>query len=257
MDKYDVSMVLASIRTERLTEFYASLLASIQPYTTELIVVSPYNLPDELNGLSNVKLIKDYGCPSRCVQIGALLAEGQFVTWNSDDAILFPYALGKCVDLLRSKTKKDVINIRYSEGVGRSGQEPPDNYWVSSTHPDQRLPNINPAWFNAGVGMYYTDYFYEMGGLDCRFEHANMNAHDLANRVQIDGGHIYMSPSLVMACDQEPGNSGSHKPVEEAGWENDRPLFAELWSNGPRDIRISYDSWKAAETVWSRRFKSK
>jgi hypothetical protein len=254
--KYDLTVVLPSIRKERLSEFYSSLYLSMGKYhqSFELIIVSPYNLPEVIDGIHNIKLVKDFGSPARCVQIGTALAEGEFVTWSSDDALYYGNALEECLDLLKTKTEKDAIIVRYSEGVGRSGQEPPDNYWVGKTHPDHRLPFVGDDWNIAPVGLYYTKRFYELGGLDCRFEHANMNSHDLCYRNQKDGGKYYKSPSLVMGCDQEPGYSGTHGPIEEAYHNNDCALFAETWSN-PREVKIPFDNWKDSPSIWKRRFK--
>jgi hypothetical protein len=251
MHKYDLTIVLPSIRIDNIWEFYKSLELSVQPYTFQLIIIGPKQ-PPLLDGYDeNVVWIRDYGSPARCIQMGSLLAEGELITWSSDDGLYYPDSLAKCIELLRSKTTKDGIIIRYSEGVGRSGQEPPDNYWTGWTHPDHRLPYVNKDWNIAPVGMYYTSRFYELGGLDCRFQHANMNSHDLAYRNQQDGGVYYKSPDLVMGCDQIPGYEGDHAVIEEAYWTNDRGLFAEVWSK-PRENKIDIMNWKMSESIWSR-----
>jgi hypothetical protein len=255
--KYDLTVVLPSIRKERLPAFWESLLWAVGPkYRCQLIIVSPYDLPEQLLGIPNISILQDFGSPARCIQMGALLAEGKYITWSSDDGLYYENSLEKCIDLLEQESVLNSLHaviVRYSEGVGRTGQEPPDNYWVGSTHPDMQLPTIDPNWNIAPVGMYHTDMFYDFGGLDCRFEHANMNSHDLAFRFQMAGGKFHKSPTVVMGCDQMPGWSGDHGHIEDAYWKNDKGLFAEVWSK-PREMQISYDNWKNAESVW-RRFK--
>jgi len=255
--KYDLSIVLPSIRTEKLYDFYESIVDSIGPYTFELIIVGPItcSLPtfNYRKGF-NVKYLWDLGSPARCVQMGASLAEGKFITWSSDDAIYHKNSLAECIELLLSKETYDhAVIVRYSEGVGRSGSMPPDNYWTGWTHPDQRLKWVKPEWKIAPVGMYHYSMFQYLGGLDCRFLHCNMNTHDLAYRFQTTYGTLHFSPSLVMSCDQMPGHSGDHGPIEDAYINNDRDLFAILYGGDyPPDRLIEFDNWKQAETVWNR-----
>lgn len=253
--KYDLTVVLPSIRKERLPEFWNSLIWAVGPkYKCQLIIVSPYNLPEQLLGIPNISILQDFGSPARCVQMGSLLAEGEFITWNSDDAILRADSLSLCIDLLKTKTKKDGIIVRYSEGINRSGQEPPSDYWRGKHHGDQQFDSIDENWNIAPVGLYYTERWYELGGVDCRFEHINLNSHDFAYRNQRDGGKYYQSPTIVMDCGQMPGFTGDHQSIEEAYLYNDRDLFRELYNNGGNPIKINLDNWKDSPSVW-RRFK--
>jgi hypothetical protein len=252
--KYDLTVVLPSIRKERLPEFWNSLIWAVGPkYKCQLIIVSPYDLPEQLLGIPNISILQDFGSPARCIQMGSLLAEGEFINWSSDDGLYYENSLESCIDLLKTKHDEDGIIVRYSEGVGRTGQEPPSNYWDAWTHPDLRMQFVEKHWKIAPVGMYRTKRFYDLGGLDCRFEHANMNSHDLAFRSQADSGLFFESPTVVMGCDQMPGWSGDHGPIEDAYWKNDKELFANTWSN-IRQKRIDFNNWKDAPAVW-RRFK--
>lgn len=247
----DLSIILPSIRPHLIQQFYDSIPASVGNYSFELIIVGPH----PTYGIRNIRHIVDLGSPARCLQIGAVLAEGEFLTWASDDGLYQPNGLKDCIDLLKTKKSNDGIIVRYSEGVGRSGQMPPDNYWTGWTHPDHRLGGVNPAWKIAPVGLYYRNHFLLMGGLDCQYEHANMNSHDFCYRNQKMGGEYYMSPGLVMACDQMPGYSGDHGPVEDAYALNDRDLFAKMWGEPNDRTVIPLNNWQNAEAVWKRRFK--
>lgn len=249
---YNITICIPSIRTERQADLYDSIKNSVENYSFELILVGT-SIHQNLVGLPNVKFILSYSAPARCAQIGFLLSESEIITWGSDDGRFQPKALKECIDLLLSKTTKDGITIRYCEGPNFTGSCPDDSYWTGYTHADQRLIGVNPSWKIAPVGMYYTETFYKLGGFDCRFEHLNMCCHDLAYRIQKNGGQIYLSPNLVINCDQNPGTQ-EHAPVQNAYFINDLPLWNSLYNKENNIINIDYDNWKKAPSVW-RRFK--
>ena len=86
--------------------------------------------------------------------------------------------------------------------------------------------------------MYKLDkYFRKLGGFDCRWEHLNMNTHDLAFRAQRDGSKFHFSPNLVLTCDWNP-NEGDHIPVQAAYHANDAPLFQQVY----REDQIATES---------------
>ena len=97
----------------------------------------------------------------------------------------------------------------------------------------------------ANIAMYYLDYYKEVGGIDCRFEHVNMNCNDLAFRIQAAGGKIYPSPDIVIKqTNISTKNESVHRlpigmtikktpkeglpAIERAYHENDYPLFYNL-----------------------------
>ncbi len=253
--KYDLSVVIPSIRVNNLPPLYNSLVESLGNYTFELIIVGPFYPSSAFDNLVNFKFIKDFGSVARCAQMGLLLAEGEFFCTNSDDALFQPNALKECLDLIKSKTEKDGIILRYYEGVNRVGKLPEDWYWHPRHHKDQQIPGILDEWLTAPVGLFNTQYAKSLGFLDTRFEQVNMNMHDFSFRLQKNGGKLYLSPSLVMACDWEPGYSGAHAPLEEAYHVNDGPLFKELYSKyDPDRIKIDLNNWMNSPSVW-RRFK--
>jgi hypothetical protein len=105
--------------------------------------------------------------------------------------------------------------------------------------------------------MYKLNYFRELGGFDCRWEHLNMNTHDLAFRAQRDGSKFHFSPNLVLTCDWNPGE-GDHIPVQHAYHMNDAPLFREVYMKDQSErIHIDYYNWMKSDPVWKRRFGDK
>ena len=108
--------------------------------------------------------------------------------------------------------------------------------------------------------MYYLDFFREIGGLDCRFEHVNMNCNDLAFRIQANGGTIHPSPDIVIRQTNEPSTNPAQSPVEEAYHKNDYPLFQAIYSDpygATERIYLDYNNWKLTDEVWQRRFGSR
>jgi hypothetical protein len=147
---------------------------------------------------------------------------------------------------------KDGMCLLYSEGQNFSGtQHLNPSYWVGYTHEDQRLPQVNPEWKISPLFLYRKELYEELGGLDCRFEHANLNTHDLSYRVQKMGGVIHLSPVKILGVSWIPGQA----VITEAHFENDIPLFNELYSSSefPR-IKIDYKNWKQSPSIWKRRF---
>jgi hypothetical protein len=246
---YDLSVIVPSLRVHLLQDLLDSIQTSVAPYTFELIVVGPFYPPKDTEVISNIKFIKDYGCPSRCVQMGSTLVEGKLLTWTSDDCIYEPGKLAECIEYLYKKDMRDGLVVRYSEG----GNFPDDNYWKSWTHRDQQLPGISKDYFCCPVGMFYRQFYNTIGGLDCRFEHVNMNGHDLAIRLQKNGGKMYLSPSFVMHATFE-NHLDFHRPLDRAHQQNDAPLFAQIYSQEcPDRIYIPSTTWMDAETVWTKR----
>lgn len=250
-----LSVVLPGIRTHLWQQFYDSVVQSVGDYSFEIVFVGPGPFPESLNQHKNIKYLRDFGHPCRCGQIGTMLAEGEIFTWSSDDAIYQPNALRDCINLLEKSNHKDGIVVRYCEGQNWTGSMPADNYWIARTHDSNKLPGVLDSYMIAPVGMYYLDYFTELGGWDCRFEHLNMSCHDLAFRVQNDGGQLHLSPNLVMSCDWCP-NSSDYAPMHAAYRENDLPLFQQMYSTPqPNKVKIDFNNWKDSPSIWPRRFK--
>lgn len=248
-----LDIIVPSIRPEGLQRFVNSVDDSLQD-KWRLIVVSPEKCEViKTPLLQDILYIVDKGSPSRCLQMGADLCDNELMTWGTDDGVYQPGALKECVDLLESKTTFDGIIVKYTENGPGSFTGALDEYYVSGNHEANRQPGINPTWKTCPVGMFYTNRFKHLGGIDCRFEHINMNIHDLAYRLQKSGGELYYSPRVVMHCDSDNwGNS--HKILDDAYNCNDLPLFKILYADDSREIYIDFDNWKDSPEEW-RRFR--
>ena len=256
--EYDLSIIVPGVRNQLWERIYNELFHCCRRYTYEIIFVSPFPLPAFFHDKRHIKYVRDLSTPARALQVGTTLAEGRFMTWISDDAIVQPNSLDLAIDLLLSKNPdKDIVGMRYFEGPNHSGQPLPDEYWDSIYHADTRMDGIDPSWKVPGVYLVSLEYFREMGGLDCRFEHANFNVHDLSFRCQRNGSNVHLSPTVFMNCDWDPHRNQHNSAVIAAYVENDLPLWKSIYStkeeSNKRPIFIDYSNWRDIPSVWSRR----
>ena len=129
--KPEISIILPAIRVENWDKLYDSIMMSTSR-RFELIICGPYALTKKLQDLTNVKYVKDFGCPTRASAIASLLAEGKLITWVTDDAILVRDSLDTAINLLYSMGEdyKNVIISKYLEGqMGQQKTHQPDWYF--------------------------------------------------------------------------------------------------------------------------------
>lgn len=266
--KKDVSLIVPSIRPENLIKFYNSVVQACKKTTFEIIIASPYLIPEELMKTGNVKFLHTYANPTIAFQMSALLSDSEFIYNTTDDHMVQPDAIDRAVDLFRNTplSYKDMINMVYSEAVldtetlepnGRQIFRRPDDYWLAYSHEDLRVVGVKPTWEICIQFFMKLGYFLELGGFDCNYEYCNHPIHDLAFRAQANGSKIYHSPMIATYSSMLPGSSGDHRPVQEAQEGPDLKRFNELYSVSDcafKRIKIPYDNWKGKSDVWERRF---
>ena len=115
--KPEISIIMPGIRPENWLRGYNSIYSATNK-SFELIIISPYPLPKELENQRNVKYIKDFGSPTRASQIGNTLAEGKFIFPNfCDDAIFIKDSIDSNLKTLieMGNNIKNVVTCKYSE----------------------------------------------------------------------------------------------------------------------------------------------
>jgi hypothetical protein len=258
MAKYKLSVILPSIAPEKWTNIYNQLVKATNGISFELIACGPYFPTKNLENISNFKFIRDFGSPSRCFQIASGFVEGEFLCWCSDDYLIENDSILDTFKMLDNiQVGDDCINLLFSEGPNFTGNQHLDlNYWNAYTHNDLRKPGIKSNWKISGAFMYKKETWDKFGGLDCKFEHVNMNTHDLGFAIQANGGTIINSPRRVFAADWKPWDTLNKNPIQLAFEENDKPRFENLYSDEDYAFRrkISLDNWKQADNIWKRRF---
>jgi hypothetical protein len=260
--KPEISIILPSIRPDRLVSFYDSLTRS----TTrrfELVVVGPYPLPQELEQYKNIKYARDFGNPSRAQNIALLLCESPIVTWQADDALMIEGSIDYHIDLLLSMgaDKKNVVVAKYQEGqVGSADREMshPDHYFKINGSP-AASPYIPTDFWLFNVAFMHREFLESLGGFNANFEGTWSSQTDLAIRAQAVGANVLMTGMPCMICDHMPGSSGDHKPIYECQTFHDEPLLQNTYRdpNWHHKVKPSTDimNWKNTQTVWSRRFQ--
>jgi hypothetical protein len=253
-----ISVILPSIRPFLLENVYNSIVGACQHLSFELIVISPYNLPDSFSAAYNVKLIKDYGQPSRCAQLGLLYAEGKRVTLLSDDCTVLGNAyvgIEEQFNRIDANEDRKFIGLKYSEG--QSMQDP--GYWKAKSHPALQLDGLRDDMPVSSMIYMSKQGLLDIGGWDCSiFECINWGGHDLTARMLNAGYKFELTPQSFCHTAWGPGIDGlynDHRPL----WESDQlgaGNLKKLWEKpNPTRIECPLDNWKQATYIWGRRFK--
>lgn len=266
--KKDLSIIIPSIRPKNLNKIYESIELSCKKYSWELIIASPYILPESLLTKPNVKFIHTYSTNTISFQKAVLLAEGDLIFNTSDDGIMLPDAIDAGVDLFYSKCgDKDGVNMIYKEGVlddvnlnvlENSTSNQPIEYWDANHHQELRMAGIDPTWKLFIQFLMKRKHYIDIGGLDCQFEFNNHALHDMAFRLQADESKIYNSPQDVYIGSHTPGLEKDHAPVHFAQTGPDIIKFRNIYSiplAAFNRIVIPYDNWQNQPDIWERRFQ--
>jgi hypothetical protein len=263
VSKPEVSLILPSIRTERLPKLYESILTSTKR-NFELVICGPNALPEELRDLRNVKYIKDYGSPVRASNIAAGACEGDVYTWLADDCLFFENSLDECLDRFYAMgdAKNNVLVAKYFEGQeGSSERETlqPDSYFKIVNTP-AGTAHIPADWWLFNIAFMRADFFNSLGGWDCEYEGTWASHADMAIRAQYLGANVQMAEVPLFVCDHMPGGSGDHMPIFICQHQHDEPLLQSKYSDPNWTInvrpKLKLDNWKKAPTVWERRFNN-
>ena len=255
-----LSIFLSGIRTENWLPLYESIpnATTLTNKEYELIFVGPYGLPPELQDKENVRFIEDWGCPSRCTQLGLLHSRGEYVVWVADDGLFNPIlAIDKAFDII-PKHEKGLVMFRYSEGALGKKQKKnlhSKKFWTLGHHgPLARCPFVPHHYHLIMTALVRRDYLVAVGGWDCGFEQIGMGCPDLAIRLQNDGAEVVWG-EVFMSLTHCPGTK-EHAPILDAHMQNDQPYFERLYHDpaNAKRARIDFDNWKQTEEVWSRRF---
>lgn len=253
INRYKLSVIIPGIRPERWTALYDSLKLAIGDNTWEALFVGPKCPDGSLPDVTNVRFIQDRGCPSRAFQIGVSLAEGEYICFGTDDAVAVPGTLDECLKIVtNTNVPVDIVITTYVEGANVYGpqhavhfQEPS---WHAGYHEGLRLPGINPSWF-IGLPLIQRKVFEDiLGGLDCVYEHINLNIYLLLFKAQTMGYKVVVSPRIVYMVDFDPSRVASSDPILLAGGQDYELLKADL-SRGGRPVA----PWRHADPVWKRR----
>ena len=262
----DVSIILPSIRPKNLEKFFEATKLACKKGTFEIVVVSPYDLPDSLKKESRIKYLRSYQSPTTASQVGTMLCNAKYLYNTTDDGLIEEDAIDEALEMSETLKGQDIINMIYEEGVldpetlepleNHSSHHPPE-YWNVGFHGLDRHNGVDSNW---GMCMHFfmqLDLYNYMGGYDCTFEYSNHAIHDLMFRLQSVGSKIHCMPRTVFKCSHLPGVGGDPQPVNDAQLSHDEPYFNKLYgmTNAAKNrARVNYDNWRQEPDVWMRRF---
>ena len=223
----EISIICPSIRPSNLEAVYNSILSSFKR-SFGLIIVSPYQLPKELQDKENIKFIRDFGSPGRAQCLGASLAEGLLFKWVADDGIMFPNALDENIKLLYSMGDdyKNVVAMKYLEGT--NGTDKPlqsDDYFKVNGSDWSSSPYIPNNYWLFNEAIMYRSFFEELGGWSTMFDGTWYAHTDLAVRAQFNGAYVKMSDIVISDYGH---NQNDHKPIEIAQTFHDKPIYKSI-----------------------------
>ncbi len=266
----DLSIILPSIRPQNLIKVYDSLKRSCKKYTFEVIIVSPYLIPEELLKNPQITYLRTYSSPTIAIQQAALLARGSYLFPTVDDAIFEQDSIDIALDLFFNDqiSPIDIINMYYIEGaLNPETLEPienkltpfPEMYWYAGAHGIlAEMPGINRNWKFSANFIIKSERFFWLGGLDCSFEYSNHPMMDFIFRAQVDGSSVTNCPTLAFKCSFIFENEGDHKPVHAASIgpdiENFRGIYNRKEGLDKNRIKLDYNNWKQYPNIWSMRF---
>lgn len=260
MSRPKLSVILPGIRTGNWLGFYDRLEDSFDG-DFELIIISPYELPDSLKLADDIKYIQDWGSPARCQQIGLANATGEYVTWGADDGHFLEGKLTEAVELLEknSTSRKDIVTCKYIEGADTALYEDHmerDEYYKINFSNGLRSQYIPDDYWILNVGIVNTEYAKEIGGWDSRFQVTTIAHMDFAIRTQRNGSNYVMMEEPIFVCSHMPDMTGDHAPVHVAHLGRDEPLFRKIYndSRSVNRINIPLDNWKNSPDKWDVRF---
>jgi len=258
----DLSILVPAIRVANWQLLYHSINASFSG-SWELVLISPYDLPEPMKQYNNIKHIKSWGSPIRCRQIGLLQCSGKWICYAADDVIFIKGSL----DIAFSKLKKShmeyrtVIVGKYVEGTDDIEHMLTNTYYLLGYHDSLKkaLKEFPQNYLLINTGIISKLLLFKLGGWDCRFEVCAMACVDLSVRIQNFHAVTLLQDEPIFSSTHLPATTGDHKPIHDAQIEHDEGLFNEIYSEKDSINRtnIPLDNWKDAPERWERRFGKK
>lgn len=253
-----LSILMPGIRTELWYKAYESMARACSG-EWELIIVSPKVLPLQLRNVPGIRFLQDWGHPMRCLQLALIEATGDYVAWASDDGLFERDAIDKSFALLQAADfhTQTAVTGKYIEGDTPEPNMLTDAYYYFALHYSAEGLCIPPHYLALnGPWLINRGALLALGGFDCRFESVALGFMDLAMRFQNWGGKVLLQPDCYVRFSHQPGETGDHGPMHRAYFDNDLPLFRELYlrDSGLKRTSVPLNNYQQAAPRWERRF---
>lgn len=257
---YDITVLVPSIRPHLLKNLYDSIANSFHG-SWELVIVSPYYLPDTLKDNNNIQIIQDWGTPIRGRQRGLIASRGTYICYAADDCTFIPNALDESFRLIKDKDYKTVILGKYSEGMANNGETLSDEYYKLAYHAPHKvlMQKMGKDYYFINTGLVSREFMIELGGFDCQFEACAMACCDLSMRMQNAGATIILQKGGLFNSTHLAGHMGDHGSIHDAQLQHDMPLFYQIYWNPDNYERkvINIENWRKVPDRWDRRWGRK
>jgi hypothetical protein len=235
----DLSIVVPSIRTDRWADLLDSIELSCNKYSWEVIFVGPEMDPC-VESYRNIKFLRDFGHPNRCQQLGAMIAEGTYIHFGSDDCTYREDVIERVLDVMT----EDILVCNYTEG-----DEAQKSLSLLTAYGQNKFNQVTPEMVYFNVPFFLRSCFMRYG-FDCAYETTCWGHSDLALRCQLAGENVQVFDQPIFDCTHMPGMTGDHGPIHVAFHEDQN-----YWQNNKVDIDTSKNhTWRLASFVWKKRF---
>ncbi len=251
-----ISVIVPSIRTANLENLYNSICKATTQ-TFEMVVVSPYELPEVLKDKENVRLILSRHSPIAAQQIGLMESHGELITWAADDGEYLPNSLDNAYNLLKDEPYTTIVTSKYLEGNNPLGMDD-EKYYILSNHASMQIQYVPKQCYMLNCGLVYKSLLTVLGGWDAGIFHVCPMAYtDLAIRAYRFNCKFILQKDVMFKCSHEPGMMGTHGPIHIAQTQYDEPMFRGIYSHPSATARIfiNINNWRNSSEKWSIRFK--
>lgn len=253
-----ISLVVPGIRPSMFKNVYDSFCKTWSG-TFEIVFVTPCDMPVlKTIPRGTIQWYRDFGCPSRALQIGWKNAKSPWLCFATDDCTFDPHTLNQAWSTLDYNRfdYKTVVVCKYTESDNWSKWMLTQWYYTAWFHGDFRHPNV-PIHFRLYMnGLISKQLMIETGGFDCKYESMAYCYNDWSMRAQFYGAKFIIEKNRLDHCTWQPKESSDHGPVHRAVMEHDAPLFRGVyWAKHFKpQIKIDINNWKNVAAKWPRRF---
>jgi len=255
---YKLSVLVPSIRTHGLKPLYDSIVnACSEPF--EMLVASPYDLPEELSKLDNVKLARTWRSPLAAQQEALTHATGEYISWCADDGICTLGSYDKAFKLLEGKDYKAIVTGKYQEGDRKDDNMEQDKYYILNNHYGSQALFLPKDSYMLNCGIVSRKILLELGGWDSySFHVCPVGYNDLAIRLKKYECEFIISKEIMFICSHEPGETGTHGPIHRIQVFRDEPMYKEIYNHPYFSKRLSVDinNFERTAVKWEPRFGS-
>lgn len=252
-----ISVLIPSIRPTLLEGVYDSINKSFSG-KWELVLASPYPLPDALKDKTNIIYIEDHGTPIRGRQRALIAATGEYICYAADDVVFYPNALNIAYESLKDKDYKTLVVGKYMEGEEENPFMQSDEYWKLYTHDPLKpiIPDGKRHYLLINTGLISRKLMLEIGGFDCKFEACAISCVDLSIRLQNYESKCILQNEAFFYATHLPGGQGDHGPIDRGQVMHDQPLLQAIYLDHRSKYRAAIDvnNWEKTSDYWERRY---